>query len=272
MDVLNKMFAERRLHFHEAMNKGTGLLVRVPGIGDKVREQVVEKNNGRLRYAIGIGSAGVSLFKEFLKRFLYVMMFIHIPYQFMARICPLINTNKELTMVYLFFVMSTICGSIANTIVLAMDDRDYLMIRVMLISPYMNFLGKLAYKLACDLICFTLVLFIFGLPFSTSFALSLLTVCVRPFGEMFVIIAHDFFSSLYENRATFNGSVMAVCIIGAYLWPMVNRSVNPAWIAVVHPAFVFLALVMGALAVVFLYRYKHYKRIIREAMHIKHEN
>ena len=52
-------------------------------------------------------------------------------------------------------MLSTICGSLANTTIFAMGDRDYLMIRVMLVSPYMNFLGKFIYKLITEFMCKT---------------------------------------------------------------------------------------------------------------------
>lgn len=83
---------------------------------------------------------------QFIKKYLYVAVFIYLPYLFMAQFNPLIRDHKESAVLFMFFMLSTICGSLANNTLLAMGDRDYLMVRVVLVSPYMNFLGRLAVK------------------------------------------------------------------------------------------------------------------------------
>ena len=55
-----------------------------------------------------------------------------------------------------FFMLSTIC-EVANTTLMSMGDRDYLMIRIMLISPYMNFLERLYTRLRQIWFIFTIM-------------------------------------------------------------------------------------------------------------------
>jgi hypothetical protein len=162
-----------------------------------------------------------------------------------------------------------VCGSIANTTLMAMGDRDYLMMRVMLISPYMNFLGKLAYKVATDFVYFTIILTMFGVSFGRALCLSLLTAACRPVGEMFAVLIFEKFESIYNNRGVFNGFVMAISILVAYGVPILERRVSSFWLIFANPLTALIMLVIGAAATTYLWWYKHYRKIVREAMHMK---
>ena len=271
MIIFKKMFAEKILRFHEAMNRFSELLMRMPHLGDKIRNQIEENDNYRLKMTFGvIAQIGIVLF-ELLRKFLYVGFFVYLPYRIIAHFCPLIASHRELTMIFLFFMLSTICGSLANTTLMSMGDRDYLMIRITLISPYMNFLGKIVYKIAPDLVYFTIILTIFGIPFGHSLALSIVTASLRPVGEMIAIIMFDKIKAIYNNRGIYNGLVMALCVIIAYGVPVFQRKLSSEWMSVVHPGFVIFMVLIGAGASFFLWWYKHYRKIMREAMYIKRE-
>lgn len=272
MIILKKMFAEKILRFHEGTNKCLRLLMKMPGIGSHITEQIFDKDNSKVRMAIGIAAQIGTVLVEFARKFAYVGVFMYLPYLLMAALCPLIASHQELAMIYLFFMLSTLCGSLANNTMLTMGDRDYLMVRVMLISPYMNFLGKLIYKLVTDFIYFTIILCIFRVSFVNSLMLSFVTACMRPIGEMLVIISYENIKSLYNNRNSYNGWVMAISVLLAYGMPFITRRIHPDWIAVVHPAFAAIMLMAGAGAVYFLWWYKYYRKIMREAVHIKRED
>ena len=207
MIIFKKMFAEKILRFHEAMNRFSELLMRMPHLGDKIRNQIEENDNYRLKMTFGvIAQIGIVLF-ELLRKFLYVGFFVYLPYRIIAHFCPLIASHRELTMVFLFFMLSTICGSLANTTLMSMGDRDYLMIRIMLISPYMNFLGKIVYKIATDLVYFTIILTIFGISFGHSLALSIVTASLRPVGEMIAIIMFDKIKAILADELQISGDI-----------------------------------------------------------------
>ena len=150
-------------------------------------------------------------------------------------------------------MLSTICGSLANTTIFAMGDRDYLMIRVMLVSPYMNFLGKFIYKIVTEFVFYFIILIILGEPVFNALMLCIVTACARPVGEMMAIITFDHFRGVYENRSVLNGRIAA------------------SWIYAIHPFVVCVMFLVGAGAMYFLWWYKYYRVIIREAMHNKRE-
>ena len=54
MIIFKKMFAEKILRFHEAMNRFSELLMRMPHLGDKIRNQIEENDNYRLKMTFGV--------------------------------------------------------------------------------------------------------------------------------------------------------------------------------------------------------------------------
>ena len=215
MRLFRKLFAEKILRFYEGTNAGIRYISNAPLIGRCVKENTFAENS-KARLFVGIMAQLFMVLWEFIKKFAYVFILIYIPYVLIGLECPLIKANQELTIIYMFVMLSVICGSLSNNILFTIGDRDYLMIRVMSISPYMNFLGKLLYKMAAEFIFYFIILNIFGVSWFHSLMLCMLTICVRPIGEMFAILSFDHFIWVYENRSVFNGTVMAVCVLLAY--------------------------------------------------------
>ena len=143
MIIYNKMFAEKILAHVEHTNRFLLMLYKVPGIGENLYQKIVFEDNRKLKDNLGRAAEVFLILLEFLRKYIYVLLFMYVPYRIIGHFCPLVASHQETTMVYLFFMLSSLCGSIANTTIMAMGDRDYLMIRVFLISPYMNFFGKL---------------------------------------------------------------------------------------------------------------------------------
>ena len=89
---------------------------------------------------------------------------------------------------------------------------------------------------------------------------------------MYAIITFDHLRRLYENRSVLNGVIMAVCTLLAYGLPLINKSVSATWVYAVHPFVVAVFFFLGVGAMYFLWWYKYYRVIIREAMHKKRED
>ena len=223
------------------------------------------------RYLSVVGTSYRPAAWEFIRKFMYVILLIYVPYTILAYFFPLIRIHQDISIIYLFIMLSTICGSLANTTIFAMGDRDYLMIRIMLVSPYMNFLGKLIYKIVTEFVFYFITLIILGEPVFNALMLCFVTACARPVGEMMAIITFDHFRSVYENRSVLNGTIMAICVILAYGLPVLNGRIAASWIYAIHPFVVCVMFLVGAGAMYFLWWYKYYRVIIREAMHNKRE-
>lgn len=272
MKLLRRLFAEKILKFHEGTNKVFRTLMNIPVLKNYINKDIFDKEQSRLRTAFGVVGQICIVLWEFARKYIYAIIFMYLPFKIISQFCPLVASHQELTMIYMFVMLSTICGSLANNTLLAMGDRDYLMIKVMRISPYMNFLGKLIYKIATDFIYFTIILCILKVSIYHSIMLGLVTAFARPIGEMFAIISYDRVKSVYGRRNTYNGIIMAASVLLAYGIPMLTKRVSDVWMVVVHPSFVMVMFLLGAGAMYFLWWYKNYRDIIREAMHMKREN
>lgn len=270
MKLFKKLFAEKLLRFYEGTNAGIRYMGMIPGVKNHIKEETFAENS-KVRLAVGIFAQLFMVLWEFIKKFLYVFALIYIPYRIISFECPLIKANQELTIIYMFAMLTIVCGSLANNILFTVGDRDYLMIRVMFISPYMNFLGKLIYKMVTEFIFYFIILMIFGVSPLHAFMLCILTLSVRPIGEMFAIMSFDHFIWIYENRSVFNGTIMAACVLLAYGVPLFARRVSYSWMYAVHPFVIVIFLIAGAGAMYFLWWYKYYRKIVRAAVHMKHE-
>ena len=271
MIIYNKMFAEKILAHVEHTNRFLLMLYKVPGIGENLYQKIVFEDNRKLKENLGRAAEVFLILLEFLRKYIYVLLFMYVPYRIIGHFCPLVASHQETTMVYLFFMLSSLCGSIANTTIMAMGDRDYLMIRVFLISPYMNFFGKLIYKVVTDFVYFTLILSMFGVTFWRALCLSILTAACRPVGEMIAILIFEESKKIYDNRGTFNGMVMAVCVLLAYGLPVFTRKVGAGWLWAASPLAALIMIIAGAAATAYLWWYKHYRKIVREAMYLRRE-
>ena len=151
MKLFRKLFAEKILRYYEGTEAGIKIIKKLPILKKLVREDSFGEKS-KSRAVIGVLAQEFMLAWEFIRKFLYVVLLIYVPYIILAHFFPLIRIHQDISIIYLFIMLSTICGSLANTTIFAMGDRDYLMIRVMLVSPYMNFLGKFIYKLITEFI------------------------------------------------------------------------------------------------------------------------
>ena len=222
-----------------------------------------------MRMTIGVMAVLVRMIVQFIKKYLYVAVFIYVPYLFMAQFNPLIRDHKESAVLFMFFMLSTICGSLANNTLLAMGDRDYLMVRVVLVSPYMNFLGRLAVKMVTDFVYFTIILNLFGVSFVHGLLLSLVTMCIRPAGEMIAVLCFDQMQSMYNNRNAFNGTVIALSVFVAYGMPLLKRQISSDWLFFIHPVFCSGSTVYRCVFSVLFMGLSILQKIMQEALHIK---
>lgn len=266
MVLINRVFAEKHLHFCEWTNKLLELLYKLPRIGEAVKKQAEEKESKPVRIAVGVAAQIFLLLTEFVRRLFFALAFLYLPYRVLASFCPLVDKRQEPAVIYLFFVIITVCGTIVNTTLMKSDDRDYLMVKVYLVKPAVHFLVKIADRMLKDFLCFWLILMIFGLSPLHALCLSAATALLRPLGEVVAVLMYEKFRFLYNNRNMYYGCIMAVSMIVAYGMPIVTRTVTGGWYAAVHPGFTGISFVIGFLSMLILWNYRRYRRLLADTM------
>lgn len=266
MIVIKRLFADKVLRYNEVTEKFILMIKRIPGLGVALDKQVVDKDNKVLKHCLGAIAQLFVFVWEFVKKLLFITAFVWLPYYLFSFSFPLIAERKNLTIIFLFFVICTITGSIVNNVVLVVNKRDYIMTRVVLISPAINCLGKLIYKMITDLVYHTISLCVIGLPFKISILLSLVTMLFRPIGEIFAILMYEKLKLLYNNKGVFYGTFMALSVLVSYGALYVTRTVSDFWNIVVNPVVVIVLFVLGIGAMLILCNYRNYVGIVKESI------
>ena len=74
MKLFRKLFAEKILRFYEGTEAGIQLIRRLPLIGKHIKDDAfAEKSKGRV--AVGVAAQVFVVLWEFIKKFLYVLLF-----------------------------------------------------------------------------------------------------------------------------------------------------------------------------------------------------
>lgn len=266
MIIIKRLFAEKILGYYEGAEKLIGILCRIPGIGVAIEKQIANKESGIIKHISGVMAQIMILLWALVKKMVFVLAFVMLPYHIISKSCPLIAENRNLTVIFLFFVICIVGGSITNNVVSVFNKRDYIMTRVVLISPAINSLGKIIYRMIIDFVCFAIILCIVKLPIHVSLLIATVNMCARPLGELVTILMYEKSRLLYNNRGAVYGTIMALSLIAGYGSLYIIRSVNSFWNVLYSPVFVIVMAVLGVLAFLVLCNYRNYDGIAKAAV------
>lgn len=266
------LFEAKRIRFAEDANFLIFILKKLPKIGERYTDEWFgnAKDKDKIKYGIVISIC--RFLAEFIKKIIYVCIFAYIPYIIIGKWCPNIHYNQEKSVMYFFIVMTSICGSITNHTQFTMTDRDYLMLKVMCVRIDMYYIERIISKVMVEIICFPVILWLFGIRPIYAFTIALFTVAMRIAGEMINLIAHDNLKTAYAKRDTVNGLVMAAAFIFAYVLPYVDRNITKAWYVVADPVFIIVEIFCTAGAMYYLCSYKKYGEILKEAAYLRRKD
>lgn len=264
--LIRRLLADYILRFKELTNKFLCIIYKLPKLGAIVNNQVAEQSNKAVKLTFGVAAQIMALLWELIKRILFVAVFMYLPYVVIAGSCPLVRDRKEAAVIYMFTVICTVCGTLVNNRVMKRDARSYMMAKVMLVNPAIGLFSDVIYRMVMDFAGFTLAMCIMGVSLGNSAVIGFSTAFIRPLGEVLAICVYEKFRFIYTNRNIYNGCLMALAIILAYGMPIVTRTVNDMWTALVNPVFAAVSFIVGVLAMLVLSNYRHYYRLLADTM------
>ena len=266
------LFQENILEFCEGANVVIFLLNKIPKVRNKVNTKLFAKEKIKERNKFGVFALICAFILEFLKKLVYAIIFVYIPYKLLGKVVVNVLNNQEISIIYFFIIMTTLCGSITNNTMFSMSDRDYIMLRVMLVKSNIHYFGRILYKMITELVYFTIILMILGVNFKYSIAVSLFTMAMRPLGEFISLLIHDNAAKVHAMRGSINGVIMAGAFIAAYVLPYVNRAISNTWYRVSNPYFLIGILLICVATMWFLWTYKNYEQVAQDAVYIRRED
>ena len=269
---IKDIFQEKILKFTEGANFVIYILKKIPKVGNKFADESFGKEKAKKRTKFGIVALICTFILEFLKKLVYAFIFVYIPYRLLGKVVINVLNNQEKSIIYFFVVMTTLCGSITNNTMFTMSDRDYILLRVMLVKSNIHYFGRVLYKMITELVYFTIILLIFGVSLKYSIAVSIFTIAMRPLGEFIGLVIYDNSVKVHAMRGSINGLIMAAAFIIAYVLPYVNRNISDTLYNVTNPYFMIGIMLVCIAAMSFLWTYKKYEEVAQDAVYIRRED
>jgi len=266
------LFQEKILKFCEGANFVIYILKKIPKVRNKVNDDLFDKKKIKQRTKFGVFALICTLILEFLKKLVYAVIFVYIPYKLIGKVVINVLNNQELSIIYFFIIMTTFCGSITNNTMFTMSDRDYIMLRVILVKSNIHYFGRIFYKMITELVYFTIILLILGVSFKYSIAVSLFTMAMRPLGEFISLLIYNNSGKIHDMRASINGLIMAGAFIIAYVLPYEYRAISNTWYKVSNPYFLIGVLVISIATMWLLWTYKKYEKVAQDAVYVRRED
>lgn len=268
-NFINNLYISNNIKYTEGVNLIITTLQRVPYVGTKVSDEWF--HDGKKTKVLKIIAMLFDQVYEFLKKLIYVAFFVYLPYRILGRLCPNILSNQEKSSMYFFLIMSTFCGALVNFTIDQMTDRDYLMLRIIRIDADIYYRSRIFNKMIMEFVYYILILRIFGIGFRCSIPISIITVSLRPVGELVNLFLHDKVKKIYEKKSVIHGLSMVVAFIVAYIIPYVSRNISGGWYFVTSPLAVILFLAIGVYAVYRLINYRRFGDIAQENIYIRRQ-
>jgi len=266
------IFQEKILKFAEGANFVICIFKKIPIIRNISADELFGKDKAKKRTKFGVIALIGTFALEFSKKFVYAFIFVYIPYRLLGKVVINVLNNQEKSIIYFFIIMTTLCGSITNNTVFSMSDRDYIMLRVMLVKSNFHYFGRILYKMLTELVYFTIILLIFGVSLKYSIAVSIFTITMRPLGEFLGLMVYDYAVKLHAMRGSINGLIMAAAFIVAYVLPYVNRNISDTLYKVSNPYFLMGIVLVCVATMWFLWTYKKYENVAQDAVYIRRED
>lgn len=267
MKLLNDLFPDKILRIKKITNMIIFWLLRNEKIAVKLGK-LPYKDSTFKRVLHGFLTVGIIIF-ELLKKYMMVFLVCFIPWKILCLLCPLLNFQKELMFCYIFFFMSTVCGTITNSKIFTLSTDEYFLLKTAGIRANRYYFGKTIFRMATDILFGYLALLTFGVGSMHAILLSLITAFSRPVGEVAGLVIYSFFKAVYREKTLYDGVIMALAIIVSYVVPFYAKKMPGLWYFVTSPVLLAVMAVLGLMSLYIIWNYKRYNQIVRDMIFAK---
>ena len=273
MKLIKGMFPDIIMKMQEGSNMMISLLLKIPQLKEHMpKEPYAGGKDNILKIILEILSLIGCLMYEFFKKLAYVFIITWIPWRVLGNLCPYIARQHNLTIIYIYFILSTVCGTITNTTIFTMSGRDSFLLNTAGIKSSVYYFGRIIYRMLTDLFFGAAALAIVGLSGGQAFLLAAVTSLARPVGEVAGLVIYSFFKKIHSKKAIYDGVIIALAIITAYAFPYSFKKISPVWSNVTGPVAVAVTAVLSVMSLYVIWNYKRYGSIVRNLIFTKRED
>ncbi|MDD6794442.1 MAG: hypothetical protein PUE01_03365 [Clostridiaceae bacterium] len=244
--------------FVEGANTSIYYLRKIPIIGKKIPERIYAETDGKIIY--GIIKLILAFFGQFVRKGIYLGLFIWLPAELMVGKFP--SVNKEELMLQGFVLLNMILGSIINSKILESDKNLCVMIKFLRVNPKKYYLGQLVFKVLSQFIYFIPGFLIIGFDIKATLMLLVELSAFRMIFEVFVIAMFKKYDYVLNEHTGFSLFCMLIPFLIAYLPACFNITFGFAKI-VYNPIFMVIVFTVGAICTKFIFSYNGYTAISR---------
>lgn len=267
MILIESLLLDKILKTKKNANFLISLLVKIPAISDKLGDNPYQ--NGRFKLAMQLTAAFFYLAGAFVKRLFFYYIIAWLPWKILSGLCPLIQYQQELTMMYCIFVLSVVCGSIANTLIFSMSEDDYFLLKTAQAREAIYYFGKITARMALDFLFGMLAMRIIGIGWGHATLLALLTSLARPVGEVLGLVLFSFFKKIHAKKRIYDGVLIALAILAAYVCPYAFGKVSSVWYYMTHWVVLLVTVLLALVSLYIIWNYKRYGQIVRELVYMR---
>lgn len=262
--MFKKLMFEQRVSVENSFNAFIYYLREIPFFEKHIPYEFFQHN--RFKFILSIVTFIFGIVAKFVGRLLYSIGFMFLPY-IILKILVVGNTYEyDEMIIHMFFVMSCICGSLVNTIILSSSDQDYMMLNILRVDPKAHYLGELLIKLVSDFIIFSLILMIFDMNPAEVLVLCAVMVACRCIGEMLSLMTYLYVPWLYSHKGKFDVTVIVVCFLMAYVYPLWIGDVVSMDIFLMNPVALGVLGVIGFICLILLITFRGYSTLARKSI------
>lgn len=270
--MINTFLTSFKVSFATGGNTFIYFLKRIPLLGKAISDNLYKET--KMKIVLGIICEIFSILGGFLKKGLYLGLVILGP-SYLINHYLLKETNLLPEFLHIFFFLSFLVGTLSKPIIFDKHNKKaFDMIVLMRADAKEFYLVQLLFTRIMDFVCFTLPLMIIGnfVGLSTGKAVIIILelTAFRFIGEYFYVFiyektAKDFNGKDYNNDSFVISAIIIVAFILAYALPAFGMAINFDMI-LFNFAFIISSIIIGAISLVYLFRYRKYKAIAKKVL------
>lgn len=238
---------------------------RIPFIGRALPDSIY--GNISLKRKLTVLASILKIISKFLGKAIYLLLMILLPILMLGKAGAAAFQNN--CYVYLFAVLSLICGPFQISSILKTDKTKFICIRLMRMDAKSYLLSRVLFRNLSDSLYFLPFLILSSVLMGGSFlqglCLAVLFCCFRFMGEMLYLLIYVQFKVNLGAKTLFILTFDLICLFAAYA-PVFLHKVPSLFNVLGNRLFVLIMVVLGMSSALFLMKFDRYYQIASETL------
>lgn len=257
------MFKSLWRMYEASFISGANTLINILGKMPFFNKKISDNSYSGSKTSYGIVAAVLRVILEFIKKTLFVLVFMYLPMKLFSNLMTAGETGFKADNCYVYFglVLCGLGGSIVKSEIFNNDEHSFMMIKILRVNPIDYFRMSLLKKLIVEFASFWFAFSVCGMNFIKAFYLTIVIILARFVGETFNILAFRVTGKSFNDIRGASIFVMLASLILAYFIPYIRGCVPAAYNLVFSTVWLPVILVGGSFFMYYVWNYGGYMKI-----------